>query len=75
MNADKPWQQLCCVCLKVFPVGDPGLWQVGKCRALSTANKAVRGSVEVRPALRRRALAENPGPYLCGACYFDLTES
>jgi hypothetical protein len=59
---------LCCNCHRVFPRGlEYTVWLEGEVRELILAPRRVR-------KLFREYLIEGITPYLCGACYFHLTD-
>lgn len=65
MFFDPESSEFCCLCLEEFPVAEePTHWHMGELRPLSKA-----------PELVRRGLGGDiEHPYLCGNCYFDLTD-
>lgn len=63
-----PEDQFCCRCKENFPVAhEPGHWEMGVMRLLSAAPKWIRDRF-------RDWLDHETGKFLCGNCYFDLTD-
>ena len=59
----------CCRCKEDFPVAkEPAGWMMGKLRKLKYAPKKIRD--QFRDWLHSEIHGES---YLCGNCYFDLT--
>ncbi|KKN46784.1 hypothetical protein LCGC14_0669640 [marine sediment metagenome] len=60
----------CCRCKEDFPVAEePTRWMMGQLRKLSKAPKKIRE--QFREWLNSEIHGEG---YLCGNCYFDLTD-
>jgi hypothetical protein len=58
----------CCRCKEDFPVAqEPSRWAMGVMRLLAKAPKGIREQF-------REWLDHPDGQYLCGNCYFDLTD-
>ena len=67
MSEPKPF---CCRCFEDFPVAEePTGWMMGKLRRLSKAPKKIRIQFAYREDSEIHGKA-----YLCGNCYFDLTD-
>lgn len=61
-------QPFCCRCKEDFPIAEePAGWRMGIMRLLSKAPKRIRDQF-------REWLDDDMGHYLCGNCYFDLTD-
>lgn len=59
----------CCRCYEDFPVAEePSEWTMGQMRKLKLAPK------KVRDELRQWLDEDLYTAYLCGNCYFDLTD-
>ena len=60
--------KFCCRCKEDFPVAtEPTTWQMGQMRALKKAPKRIQDKF-------KEWLEHEEGGYLCGNCYFDLTD-
>ena len=61
----------CCRCKEDFPIGVPDKmgWQMGQLRKLKKAPKKIRD--KYKDWLNSEIHGEG---YLCGNCYFDLTD-
>lgn len=68
MNDATPF---CVRCSEDFPVSVSRSWQMGTMRPLADAPARIR--LLFNEWLRPDSLVETP--YLCGNCYFDLTDS
>lgn len=67
MNETRPF---CCRCKEDFPVAEePTRWMMGQLRKLSKAPKKIKE--QFRDWLNSEIHGEG---YLCGNCYFDLTD-
>jgi hypothetical protein len=58
----------CARCQEEFPVGDADRWEMGKLR------KVTRTMKRFWDQFGRFRDPEMGEPYLCGNCYFDLTD-
>jgi len=66
-SEDRPF---CCRCKEDFPVNKYDFWQMGKLNKLEQAPKRIRD--QYREWLSSEVHGEG---YLCGNCYFDLTDT
>lgn len=61
-------EKFCCRCAEDFPLAsEPASWRMGFLRELKKAPKRIRDQF-------REWLDHDEGKYLCGNCYFDLTD-
>lgn len=61
-------ENFCCRCKENFPVhGGLNGWQMGQMRPLAKAPKKIKDQF-------REWLGHEEGSWLCGNCYFDLTD-
>lgn len=61
-------EKFCCRCKEDFDVAEePARWEMGMMRKLSKAPKRIKD-------MFRDWLDHEEGGYLCGNCYFDLTD-
>lgn len=67
MSEERPF---CCRCKEDFPVAkEPAIWMMGQLRLLKYAPK------QIRERYRDWLNSDIHGKgYLCGNCYFDLTD-
>ena len=73
MPSDRP---VCLRCKEDFPISDDAgrpyiSWQMGTMRAISKAPKWMRQHHSVNWVSKKEDMRD---PYLCGNCYFDLTD-
>lgn len=59
--------KFCCRCKEEFPVALAPHWRMGELRHLTKAPKVIREAFSTW-------LEHEDGGYLCGNCYFDLTD-
>ncbi len=62
-------EKFCCRCKEDFPVEDSASWQMGAMRELKRLSKRL-----IRKHFLSDWLNHDEGKYLCGNCYFDLTD-
>lgn len=59
----------CIRCMEDFPVAqEPTVWRMGEMRPVSKLSKTLQHKVAPDPEIM------DGTPYLCGNCYFDLTD-
>ena len=68
VTKEKLLDAFCCRCKENFPVAqEPSRWQMGQMRKLTKAPMKIQREF-------RDWLDHEDGCYLCGNCYFDLTD-
>lgn len=61
-------EPFCCRCKEAFPVGNSGVFKMGEMRPLAEIKNP-----KIRVAYKEWE-GHAIGAYLCGNCYFDLTD-